>query len=269
MQLFEQDYQRLVKRVLDYGECRETRNANTKSLFAQTLVIPMQGVPYFPIIQGRQMYYKGVLGEYAAMVRQPTHIEDFVKQGCNFWSQWAKPDGSINIDYGNAWFEHGQIAHLKECLANNPTDRRMLISGWVPERLGRLDLPCCHYSYQFYVREGRYLDMIWNQRSADVMIGIPSDIIFAAAWLVSLASEFNYEPGFITMHFGDTHIYAAHEEQALQYCTEVSNIYGGFTYPAYEYLPTYPNMPFEDFEPRHLAISPAKGQLDLNFELFS
>lgn len=268
MQQFEQDYQKLVSRVLAFGEHRETRNGTTKSLFAQTLVIPMQGVPYFPLIQGRQMYYKGVLGEYAAMIRRPKHIKDFEDMGCNYWKQWAKPDGSINIDYGNAWFRHGQIEHLKECLANNHTDRRMLINGWEPENLKNLDLPCCHYSYQFYVREGMYLDMIWNQRSADVMIGIPSDIIIAATWLISLASEFGYQPGFITMHFGDTHIYTAHEDNAIRYC-QVDNTCGAFKYPEYAYLPSRPNMPFEEFEPRHLAIGPAEGRLKLKFELFS
>ena len=208
MQQFEKDYAELILKILNHGVDKEGRNGITRSIFGEQLKIDMSN-GLFPLIQGRKMYPKGVLGEFAAMVRKPTCLADFERWGCNYWKDWAKPDGSIEIDYGNAWFEGGQIDHLKECLANNPNDRRMIINAWRPDRLELLDLPCCHYCYQFYVENNR-LHMIWIQRSVDTMIGLPSDIILAATWLITLAHEFGMSLGVITMQLGDCHLYKEH-----------------------------------------------------------
>jgi thymidylate synthase len=218
METFEKDYAQLIVAILHTNKRRATRNGETIALFGLNLHVDVGNT--FPILQGRKMYPNGVFGELAAMLRCPKHIDDFTKWGCNYWAKWAKPDGSINVDYGNAWFADNQMARLFDNLANNPTDRRMIINGWRPDRLDELDLPCCHYSYQFYVEEGK-LHMLWNQRSVDMMIGLPSDIVFAAMWLIILAKQFNYKPGFIQMSLGDCHVYAEHEDAAKEYTRRV------------------------------------------------
>lgn len=219
MQTFERQYAELLEMILMQGGRRETRNGETASMFALSLKV-LVGDRSFPILEGRKMFYKGVFGEFAAIIRQPKTIEDFKKWGCNYWALWAKEDGSINVDYGNAWFEGGQMEHLFHCLEHDPANRRMIINGWRPDNLKNLDLPCCHYSYQFYV-EGDKLHMIWNQRSVDMMIGLPSDIAFGAVWLIALANQFGYKPGFISFNLGDCHIYAEHYAAAIEYVGRV------------------------------------------------
>ena len=268
MHKFEQDYMNLVAKILLDGESRETRNAKTLSLFGETLVIDMGDTDLFPLLQGRKMYYKGILGELAAIVRGPKHIDDFTKWGCNYWAQWAKPDGSINVDYGNAWFRGSQIAKLKANLRGNPTDRRMIISGWDPQNLDKLDLPCCHHTYQFYVRKGEYLDMTWSQRSVDTMIGLPSDIVFAYAWLISIANEFGYKPGRITMFLGDCHIYESHIDNAYEY------VYRGRKQAELTDKPRYKMLAprgsdFLKFEPEQLYINNYTDLGKLGFELYA
>lgn len=268
---FETDYMYIVSDVLQEGEYRKTRNVPTKALFGTSLTVDLTDADRFPIIMGRQMYHKGVLGELAAMLRQPKCLADFERWGCNYWSKWAKPDGTIEVDYGNSWFANGQMDHLRNSILNNPTDRRMLISGWRPERLPELDLPCCHYSYQFYVSSSGYISMVWTQRSVDVMVGLPSDIIFAAAWLIAIASWAKLKPGKIKMNFGDTHIYENHLEQAQQYLDgyEKFTLTKGYesemynSYPRFEYT----GGDFLDFEPKHLIIQPYKGMCKLELEL--
>jgi thymidylate synthase len=262
---FELNYISLVTKVLNKGERRQTRNGGTRSLFAQQLVVDMSDNLFFPLLMGRQMFYKGVFGELAAILRGPKHIDDFKKWGCNYWDKWAKPDGSINVDYGNAWLEGGQIEHLKDCLANNHTDRRILIDGWRPERLKYLDLPCCHYAYQLYVTADRRLHMMWHQRSVDVMVGLPSDIVFAAAWLIMIANEFNLKPGIITMTLGDTHIYEGHVEGTYKYLSQANQ--------PLNYAPTYklnaePGKDFLKFEPSDIVISDYNPMPKIGFELY-
>ena len=215
---YEANYKKLVKKILDTGELRAGRNGNTKAIFGETLTIDLNSG--FPLLTGRRIHYKGVFGELAAMLRGPKTLKDFKDYGCNYWDLWARPDGSIDIDYGNAWLDFNgvnQLDALVTGLIENPHGRRHVVTGWRPDRLDMVSLPCCHYAYQWYVRDNKYLDMLWHQRSVDTMIGLPSDVVFASAWNIILANEVRLIPGKITFTLGDTHIYEEHLNQAKEY----------------------------------------------------
>jgi len=261
MNKIEKDYKTLVQHVLDNGVDKLGRNGITRSVFGQALSFDLQ--EGFPLLTSRKMFYKGVMGEFAAMVRGPKTLKDFEEFGCNYWKQWAKDDGSINVDYGNAWLDfHGvnQIKNVIDTLILNPNDRRMLIIGWNPTNLANLDLPCCHYSYQWYVNDGK-LEMLWNQRSADLMIGVPADIILAATWNIAMAAEAGLVPGKVTMVFGDTHIYEEHFENTTEYLRRPIKA-----------LPTYSyndKMTVTGFIPADISIRDYKHADAIKFELKS
>ena len=216
---YERDYAELVRHILLYGDERNTRNAKAISTFGKTLTVHELRYGEFPLLSGRKMYPKGVLGELAAFLKGPKNIEDFENEGCNYWSKWADADGSINVDYGNLWLDFNgvnQLDALLDSLSTDPYGRRHIISGWNPANLRDLSLPCCHLLYQWYVNDNE-LDMIWYQRSVDMMIGLPSDVILAAAWNVLIANHVGLNPGKLIFMLGDTHIYSSHKEQAMQY----------------------------------------------------
>lgn len=213
---FEKQYLEIVKKILNEGVLKQTRNSKTLSTFGEVLEIDCLEKWKFPIITTRKIFTKWIIWEYAAFLRGPKHLKDFEKFGCNYWKLWAKEDGSINVDYGNKWIDFNWVNQLNDLinkLKNNPNDRRLLINSWDPSNLKNLDLPCCHYAYQFYVRNWR-LDILWHQRSADFMVWVPSDIILAALMVITIATEANLKPGRIKMIFGDTHIYEDHIENA-------------------------------------------------------
>ncbi len=270
MNNFERDYASLVSRVLVVGEKRVGRNGGTRSLFGESFSFDMSGDSSFPLLLGRKIFYKGVLGELAAMLRGPKSLDDFEKFGCNYWELWAKDDRTINVDYGNLWVDWNgvnQLANLIDKLKNNSMDRRMIINSWKPDTLDQLDLPCCHYSYQWYVREGVYLDMIWTQRSCDTMIGLPSDIILAATWNILIANQVGLQPGKIKMDLGDTHIYEEHVESALRYRDNVLNKgITGCLLPSYRLTaPLY--MDCTKFEPHMLEVKNYAPIETISFEL--
>lgn len=235
-----QQYGALINKILHQGEKRKTRAGDAYSLFGEVLTIDASRE--FPLLRGRRMFYGPVLGELAAMFRGPKHVDDFKAFGCNYWDSWGygkntgdivdepgrdKPLNSLTLDYGNAWIDFNgvnQLEVLVKTLRENPQDRRMVVSGWRPDRLKDLSLPCCHMLYQWYVRESKQLDMIWYQRSADVMVGVPSDIVLAAAWNAVLAKQTGHTPGKITMIFGDTHIYANHMNPTLDYVRQLNSL---------------------------------------------
>lgn len=272
---FEQDYAMLVANVLIGGEKRKTRNQYTRSLFGQQLVIDCK-LGELALLRGRKMFYAGILGELAAMLRKPKTVADFQRWGCNYWNKWGDENGNLVVDYGNAWHADGQIERLKHSLEHNPSDRRMIINGWRPGMLNTLSLPCCHYAYQFYVRgldTGEYyLDMMWHQRSVDLMVGLPSDIVFAQAWLIAIANEFGYVPGRITMTLGDTHIYEGHVDGAKLYLKQFHEAENAnpFEYiePAQYNLCVPFGTDFCGFEPVWLNVTSYESMPAIRFELY-
>ncbi len=146
-----------------------------------------------------------------------------------------------------------QISIIVWKLKNNPTDRRLVISGWHPgllpydgispsenASLGRQALPPCHYTFQFYTRPlsmaeritettRRYgynelaklplneigipqyeLSLMVNQRSCDVGLGVPFNIVQYSFLLRMFAEVANMVPGEMIWNGGDTHIYENH-----------------------------------------------------------
>ncbi len=223
---YEYDYASLIGRVLINGDDRQTRNAPTRAIFGEILIVHELKWGQFPILAGRKMYPKGVFGELAAFLKGPKTVEDFISNGCNYWTKFGDINGNINVDYGNAWLDFNGVNQLEttlDSLANDPTGRRHIISGWKPDNVPSLTLPCCHLLYQWYVN-GDYLEMIWYQRSVDVMVGLPSDVILAAAWNILMADQLNLTPGKLIFMLGDTHIYESHMSNINNYLNAVELI---------------------------------------------
>jgi thymidylate synthase len=218
--MLENTYKKLISKIL-LTDSRPTRNGITKSKFGAQIEFNI--LDGFPIITGRKMFFNGVIGEMAAFLKRPKNIHDFKNAGCNYWNLWGKDDGTINIDYGNKWFDFNginQIDQTVKSLKNDPYGRRHLITAWDPVSIDSLDLPCCHYMYQFYVNNDGTLDLIWIQRSVDVMLGLPSDFILAALFNILMAKTTSLIPGRVIMQLGDCHIYQEHISNSKNYLSK-------------------------------------------------
>jgi thymidylate synthase len=77
-------------------------------------------------------------------------------------------------------------------------------------------LPPCHYAFQVYINNG-VMDLMWQQRSADVFLGLPYDIAMYGLLLEMLAKGAGLEPGQLIGQLGDCHLYNNHLEQAKEY----------------------------------------------------
>jgi thymidylate synthase len=102
-----------------------------------------------------------------------------------------------------------QLKNLVEKLNTNPDDRRMIVSAWNPMELHRMALPPCHYCFQVTVINN-HLNLLWNQRSVDVGLGLPFNISSYALLLHLLALQSGLEEGKLVGFLADTHIYANH-----------------------------------------------------------
>lgn len=257
----------LVSRIYLSSNYRDTRNGSTTSVFGTTLVLDSLEEGIFPILRARKIFWKGVVGELATFLQGPKSVEHFQDNGCNYWNSWAQSGQDLELDYGNAWLDFNGVNQLEtvvKSLKEDPNGRRHVISGWRPDRLAELSLPCCHYAYQWYVN-GDSLEMIWTQRSLDVMIGLPSDIILAALWNILMAQTVGLKPGKLRFNFGDTHIYDDHWAATNIYFDQARRL-------GHRPLPTYSldeKATVFNFEPSMFRIENYLPKDAIAFKLFT
>jgi thymidylate synthase len=162
--------------------------------------------------------------------------------------EFAKQWGSLGPVYGKQWRswsagaledKHGlgnidQIQNLIRDLKTNPDSRRLMVNAWNVGELDQMTLPPCHYGFQCYVREGKYLSLMWNQRSVDTFLGLPFNIASYGLLLTILAKEVNMIPDQLIGNLGDTHLYLNHIEQAKEQIGREP-----FELPTLNQFPTY------------------------------
>ena len=126
------------------------------------------------------------------------------------WRGWFNYDSNVDPIYVD------QIQNLIDGIKENPDSRRHMVNAWNVGELDKMVLPPCHYGFQCYVREGKYLSLMWNQRSVDTFLGLPFNIASYGLLLMMLAKECDLIPDELIGNFGDVHLYKNHVEQAIE-----------------------------------------------------
>lgn len=242
MNNYESNYRSLVRHILENGEVKAGRNGETKSVFCAVLAVDL--LDGFPLLTGRKMFTKGIIGELAAFVRGCELLADYKYLGCNYWDENAKawdvnafagPDDiTIGQYVGPLWRDfraadegpsdprtaRDQLYTLIEQLKSNPASRRHVLSAWHPA--AEAAIPPCTVMAIFNVSRGK-LNCHVTQRSADTMLGVPSDVAQYALLTHLLAREAKLMPGQLVFTLVDAHIYSAHYEAAEEYLKRKSH----------------------------------------------
>ncbi len=147
-------------------------------------------------------------------------------------SAFARNWGDLGPVYGKQWvdwptYEYGpdgkyqkgpginQVAQVVESLKTNPGSRRHIIEGWNVAELDRMALPPCHKTYQFHVAgegDNARLNCLLYQRSCDVALGLPFNLVGAALLTRMMAAQTALKPGELVWSGGDTHLYLNHTD---------------------------------------------------------
>ena len=272
---FDIAYDHLVRNIQTEGELIEGRNGPMTELFGPSISFNLE--LEFPILTGRKLYPRGVFGELSAFLKGASTLAEFEAEGCNYWEDWAFSDGSLGPIYGFQWRKwgpdgHDQIRALIEGIHKRPHSRRHVVTAWEPTALNLMCLPPCYPTFQVRIGPGtRYrgrgfqkqpmpLDLVVNQRSADVMIGLPSDIILFATLMHLLANETGMIPRNLTFHLGSAHIYWAHHHTANEYLERDKP-------DGYSILASH-NMRVDTFIPAMVQVHNYQPLPPLKFELF-
>ena len=235
------EYRALVSAILHGGRSKKDRTGTgTRSVFGRFIEHDMS--LGFPIINAKRISFNAARTELLWILNGRTDLKYLEDNGVKYWrpdyERSSRTDETLGPVYGKQWRNFDgvdQLYKLVHDLNYTPYSRRLMVNAWNPADIPDMALPPCHYGFQVYVNEGK-LDLMWQQRSADVFLGLPYDIAMYGLLLEMLAKGAALKPGRLIGSLGDCHLYNNHIDQANEFvarhhspkCAELELDYGLF-----------------------------------------
>ncbi len=231
-------YLDICRRILAEGERKPTRTGIDTIAIAGAM-FEHDMTKGFPLLTTKRTPFRLVATELEFFVKGITDKRWLQERQNHIWDEWAHPgkapyghdaeaqrrmaaERDLGPIYGFQWRHFGapyvdqatdytgrgvdQLRNVVETLKTNPDDRRMIVSAWNPTQLAEQGLPPCHFVFQVTVIAGK-VNLLWNQRSVDVPLGLPFNIASYALLLHLLAKEARLGEGKLIGFLADTHIY--------------------------------------------------------------
>jgi thymidylate synthase len=196
------------------------------------------------------------------------------------WRKWKRFEAA-HIDWNHdpvtaevKFSEIDQIGQVIDKLRNNPEDRRIIVSAWNVGEIEDMNLPPCHAFFQFYSRElsrlermtvegsghfditheildmrgvpRRALSCHLYQRSCDVGLGVPFNIVQYSILTHMIAHVTGHVAEEFVWTGGDVHIYSNHVDALKEQLTREP--YPSPTLALNSDVKEIDDFRFEDFE---------------------
>lgn len=233
-----QSYLNIVRHILDKG-VRKPNRTGIDTISVSGVMFEHDMSLGFPLLTTKKMPFKTIRVELEFFIKGLTDKKWLQDRRCTIWDEWANPkkapyghdeeskkrmreERDLGPVYGFQWRHFDatydnydsdytgkgidQLAKAIETIKKDPNNRRIIVMAWNPKALPEQALPPCHYGFQLLVTEGK-LDLLWNQRSVDTMLGLPFNIASYAVLLHLLAKETGLGEGKLIGFLADTHIY--------------------------------------------------------------
>ena len=218
------EYKKLLTDILSNGNKKPDRTGTgTKALFGKTIKHDM--ALGFPALTSKKVFFNLARTELLWILHGRTDLKYLEDNGVKYWrpdyNRSGRVDETLGPVYGKQWRDFNGVDQLKTLVTNvikDPSSRRLMVSSWAPHEMNDMVLPPCHYAFQIFINKGT-LSLLWMQRSADVFLGLPYDIIMYGLLLELLAKGANLKPGQLIGQLGDCHLYNNHTEQAQEFLT--------------------------------------------------
>lgn len=243
---FDETYVKVLQYIMENGTRKQNRTGtDTLSVFNTQICAEedAEGYNNIPLSNLRKVYFKGALIEIMWILglhtkderysRLPyTNTQYLLDHGVKYWQPWADKNNNLGPVYGaqlvnwTQWEARdiendemrelsikniNQIQNIIDKLRTNPDDRRLVATMWNPANLDLMALPPCHHTMEFYSQpmpDGkRMLHTRWMQRSCDMPIGIPYDMLLYTLLNKIVALCTGHIPGHVYGLLGDSHIY--------------------------------------------------------------
>lgn len=196
----EQQLLTMLEKILTKGSYHKTRNAETWSIFGETLKFNL--TKGFPLLTTRRIYLKGIFEELMLFLRGDTNANNLSNKGVKIWDlntsrefldsvglnhyepgclgtlyphafrHYGAEYKGMNHDYDNPKQGFDQIEYCMHLLKTDPFSRRILMTSYNPSQMFQAPLfPCHSLMIQFDVKvvDGKnQLSCNMYQRSSDI-----------------------------------------------------------------------------------------------------
>lgn len=235
----EKQYQDIIRKIYEEGSWRPVKQISQitgKPLRCKTIVgaqmrfQPEDGMP-FVSMRNLRGAFKYFIGEMLWILSGSTNVEQLHKYGVTYWDEWCTPEkcgwynlpvGEFGRTYGAQWrsFNAGgpepidQIARLFRIIAKNPHDRSLIVHPWNPYDVDHLVVKPCHGAFHLIYMDDKW-QMVVDQRSADVPVGIPSNLVMYKFLQMLICLKTGIPEGELVYNMRDTHYYEDQEPGVL------------------------------------------------------
>ncbi len=240
----EQQYLDLIYELLEKGSYEKGRNGETYCAIGNAMYFSLENKK-IPILTTKKVAIKTCLKELLWFIQGHTNNKLLKQQKVHIWDlngtksflesrnlpyeeddlgpvyghQWRYFNAnysSCNEDYSNKGVD--QLEKVLNDLKNPETrfSRRHVVSAWNPCQLDEMALPPCHVLFQFHVTQENKLSCSLYQRSGDVGLGVPFNIMSYAAFTILVAKHCDLEPYEFIYYLGNAHIYKEHKEALME-----------------------------------------------------
>lgn len=240
----EEQYLELIKNVLEHGSNENGRNGNTFCAIGSAMYFSLEQGK-IPILTTKKVAMKTCLKELLWFIQGQTNNKLLKEQNVHIWDLNGNKSflESMNLPYeeddlgpiyGHQWRHfnatygschddykekgHDQLQQVLNDLKNPETrsSRRHIVSAWNPCQIDKMALPPCHVLFQFHVTNGNKLSCSLYQRSGDIGLGVPFNIMSYAAFTILVAKHCDLEPYEFIYYLGNAHIYQEHKDSLME-----------------------------------------------------
>ncbi len=226
-------YQGLMREILDRGVLVSQTRQNEPAIARLGIQMRFDMANGFPVIGERNIgkFWWRAIGELCAFINGARTLKQLAEFGCNWWGDWGTEEkcskrgletGDLGPgSYGAAFHDFptadggsfDQFKHLVEQIREFPYDRTHLITPWIPQYLTRgkgkqmkATICPCHGWIQVTILNDR-LHLHMKQRSGDVPVGVPSNMVQYAALALMLEQLTGFQVAEYIHYIVNAHIY--------------------------------------------------------------
>lgn len=241
------EYRRVLQEVLDYGIPVPTQQGTNAIRLIGPKPMRFKLAECSPFITERNLnpkisenlpvtIWQQAIGEIFGFINGARTQSDLEKFGCYWWKDFVSAEkcrkrgyetGDLGDgSYGAAFHDFpttegvpfNQFAGLIEETKENPHLRTLFVSPWIPQYVGRrrgvrqrVVVAPCHGWIHLDITPDRKLTLHMFQRSADLVVGVPSNMVQYGEGLIrAIAHVLDVEPYEYVHSFSNAHIYVDH-----------------------------------------------------------
>lgn len=226
---------------------------------------------------------KQALGEIIGFMNGARTQEELEEYGCKFWKPWttdaAKAEkrglelgdlgpGSYGAAFHDFPTEDGafnQYQAMIEQIQHRPELRTHIISPFIPPLITRspehqqkvLVAPCHGMQHYNIDVENEEISLVHWQRSADVPIGLPFNMVHYGALLMMVGQVTGYQPKELVYQMSNAHIYQQHMEKVEELADR-----DPYSFPKLKLDSSVERL--EDFRVEHFSIEEYQAHPPMN-----